>query len=91
MLFSEINPQAAETYIANRMGMDIVPVSDIYNLTDVDLGLLKTYWRYKNIEDIDLVCGGRRVRAIPALVIGARSSWIKKTFHQITFFKKWFA
>ncbi|HZF02308.1 MAG TPA: DNA (cytosine-5-)-methyltransferase [Methylomirabilota bacterium] len=58
LLFSEINPQAAETYIANRTGMDIIPVSDIYNLTDVDLGLLKTYWRYKGIEDIDLVCGG---------------------------------
>jgi len=58
LLFSEINPQAAETYIANRAGMEIVPVSDIYTLTDVDLGLLKTYWRYKGIEDIDLVCGG---------------------------------
>ena len=58
LLFSEINPQAAETYIANRTEMDIVPVGDIYNLTDLDLGLLKTFWRYKGIEDIDLVCGG---------------------------------
>lgn len=58
LLFSEINPQAAETYIANRTGMDIVPVGDVYNLTDLDLGILKTYWRYKGIEDIDLVCGG---------------------------------
>jgi len=58
LLFSEINPQAAETYIANRTGMDIIPVGDVYNLTDLDLRLLKTYWRYKGIEDIDLVCGG---------------------------------
>jgi len=58
LLFSEINPQAAETYIANRSHLDIVPVGDVYNLTDLDLGHLKTYWRYKGIEDIDLVCGG---------------------------------
>lgn len=59
ILFSEINPQAAETYIANRVGLDIVPVGDIYNLTDLDLGILKTYWRYKKgVEDVDLVCGG---------------------------------
>jgi len=59
ILFSEINPQAAETYIANRVGIDIIPVGDIYNLTDLDLGILKTYWRYnKNVEDVDLVCGG---------------------------------
>ena len=58
LLFSEINPQAAETYIANRTAMDIIPVGDVYNLTDLDLGLLKSYWRYKGIDDIDLVCGG---------------------------------
>ena len=58
LLFSEISPHAAETYIANRRELDIIPVGDIYNLTDLDLGLLKTYWRYKGIEDIDLVCGG---------------------------------
>jgi DNA (cytosine-5)-methyltransferase 1 len=58
LLFSEISPHAAETYIANRRDLEIIPVGDIYNLTDLDLGLLKTYWRYKGIEDIDLVCGG---------------------------------
>ncbi|MSR19344.1 MAG: DNA (cytosine-5-)-methyltransferase [Phycisphaerales bacterium] len=58
ILFSEINPHAAETYIANRKGRDIVPIGDIYNLTDANLKLLKIYWRYKGIEDIDLVCGG---------------------------------
>ena len=59
LLFSEINPQAAETYIANRSGMELVPVGDIYNLTDLDLGLLKSYWRYRRgVAEIDLVCGG---------------------------------
>ncbi len=58
LLFSEISPHAAETYIANRKDRDIIPVGDIYNLTDVDLKLLKTFWGYKGIDDIDLVCGG---------------------------------
>ncbi|TAG11293.1 MAG: DNA cytosine methyltransferase [Verrucomicrobia bacterium] len=58
LLFSEINPQAAETYIANRADLDIIPVGDIYKLTDLNLELLQTYWRYKGVEEIDLVCGG---------------------------------
>jgi DNA (cytosine-5)-methyltransferase 1 len=58
LLFSEINAQAAETYIANRQSMDVIPVGDIYSLTDENLSLLKTYWRYKGIEDVDLICGG---------------------------------
>ena len=58
LLFSEINLQAAETYIANRIDMEIVPVTDIYNLTDLNLELLKAFWRYKGITEIDLVCGG---------------------------------
>jgi DNA (cytosine-5)-methyltransferase 1 len=58
LLFSEINPSAAETYIANRVGMDFVPVGDVYNLTDTDLRLLKLYWSYKGVTDVDLVCGG---------------------------------
>lgn len=58
LLFSEINRQAAETYIANRKGREIVPIGDIYQLTDLNLHLLKVYWGYKGIHDIDLVCGG---------------------------------
>jgi DNA (cytosine-5)-methyltransferase 1 len=58
LLFSEINPAAAETYMANRAGMNIIPCADICNLTDVDIGLLKTYWAYQGIHDVDLVCGG---------------------------------
>jgi DNA (cytosine-5)-methyltransferase 1 len=58
LLFSEINPSAAETYVANRPNMGVIPCADIYNLTDVDLRLLKTHWAYAGIHDIDLVCGG---------------------------------
>ena len=58
LLFSELNQSAAETYIANRPKQDIIPVGDVYNLTTPDLELLKVYWRYKGIEEIDLVCGG---------------------------------
>jgi DNA (cytosine-5)-methyltransferase 1 len=58
LLFSEINKSAAETYIANRAGMNVIPVGDIYQLTDTNLELLKTHWRYMGIKEIDLVCGG---------------------------------
>jgi DNA (cytosine-5)-methyltransferase 1 len=58
LLFSELNISAAETYIANRLGQDIIPIGDIYQLSDPNLELLKVHWRYKGIEDIDLVCGG---------------------------------
>ena len=44
LLFSEINPSAAETYIANRVGMGVIPVADVYNLTDTNLELLKKHW-----------------------------------------------
>jgi DNA (cytosine-5)-methyltransferase 1 len=58
LLFSEINLSAAETYLINRPELDVVPVGDIYNLTDTDLKLLKIYWRTKGISEIDLIAGG---------------------------------
>ena len=58
LLFSELSLSAAETYIANRAGRQIVPIGDIYNLTDANLDLLKLNWRYEGIEEVDLVCGG---------------------------------
>jgi DNA (cytosine-5)-methyltransferase 1 len=59
LMFCEINPSAAETYIANRIKLDIFPVADIYNLTDKNIGHLLKYWNYKlGVKDIDLVCGG---------------------------------
>lgn len=58
LLFSEINFSAAETYIANRLDRDIVPIGDVYQLTNSNLELLKLQWRYKGIDEVDLVCGG---------------------------------
>jgi DNA (cytosine-5)-methyltransferase 1 len=58
LLFSELNKSAAETYIANRVGQDIIPIGDIYQLTNENLELLKMHWRYKDIHEIDLICGG---------------------------------
>jgi DNA (cytosine-5)-methyltransferase 1 len=58
LLFSEINKDAAQTYLANRSEMDIVHIGDVYKLKNKDLeGYLKD-WEKKGIEDIDLVCGG---------------------------------
>jgi len=58
LLFSELNISAAETYMLNRIGKNIVPVGDIYSLTDANLELLKIFWKQQSIEDVDLVCGG---------------------------------
>lgn len=58
LLFSELNISAAETYMLNRIGQHIIPVGDIYSLTDANLDLLKVYWRQQGIRDVDLVCGG---------------------------------
>ena len=45
LMFSELNHSAAETYMANRKEMDIIPVGDIYNLTDVELKIKQVCWR----------------------------------------------
>lgn len=58
LLFSEINISAAETYLLNRKDQNIIPVGDIYNLTDHDLKLLQLYWRQRGVEQVDLVAGG---------------------------------
>jgi len=58
LLFSELNISAAETYIANRASQNVIPIGDIYQLSDPNLELLKVYWRYNGITDVDLICGG---------------------------------
>ena len=58
LLFSELNLSAAETYLANRLDEDIIPIGDVYQLTDANLKLLQIYWRQRGVNDIDLVCGG---------------------------------
>ena len=58
LMFSELNHSAAETYMANRRHLDLIPVGDIYNLTDVELKIKQAFWRQRGINEIDLVCGG---------------------------------
>ena len=58
MLFSEINLAAAETYIANRTGKNIIAIGDIYSLSNGNLELLKMQWRYQGVPEIDLLSGG---------------------------------
>lgn len=58
LLFSELNRQAADTYLANRGGMEILEVSDIYKLTNQSLKQHKVNWAKNGIDEIDLVCGG---------------------------------
>jgi len=58
LLFSELNISAAETYMLNRPGQHIIPVGDVYSLTNANLDLLKVYWKQQGINDVDLVCGG---------------------------------
>lgn len=68
LLFSELNSTAAETYIANREGKEIIPVGDVYSLTDANIEILKLYWRYtKGVSDIDLVCGGPPCRGFSGI------------------------
>ena len=58
LLFSEINLNAAQTYMINRKSENTVPVGDIYSLTNDNLRLLKENWKLHGIDDIDIICGG---------------------------------
>ncbi len=58
LLFSEINKDAAATYMANREGENIAEYRDIYELTNADLLKLQAAWKADGILEVDLVCGG---------------------------------
>jgi DNA (cytosine-5)-methyltransferase 1 len=58
VLFSELNRQAADTYLANREGMGIIEESDIYKLTNQKLEKHLKNLKKRGIKEIDLVCGG---------------------------------
>jgi len=58
VLFSELNRQAADTYLANREGMGIIEESDIYKLTNQKLEKHLKNLKKRGIKGIDLVCGG---------------------------------
>jgi len=58
VLFSELNRQAADTYLANRQGMEIIEESDIFKLTNQKLENHLKNLKKRGIKGIDLVCGG---------------------------------
>lgn len=58
LLFSEINKDAAGTYLANRQGEEIEDFRDIYTLTDSKIKALKRRWKAEGIDQVDLICGG---------------------------------
>ena len=58
VLFSELNRQAADTYLANREGMEIIEESDINKLTNQKLEKHLQNLKKRGIREIDLVCGG---------------------------------
>jgi DNA (cytosine-5)-methyltransferase 1 len=58
LLFSEINKDAANTYLLNRRGENIEQVSDIRSLKNGDINRLRSEWRERGIDRVDLICGG---------------------------------
>lgn len=58
VLFSELNRQAADTYLANRKELGIIEESDIYKLTNKKLEKHLKNLKKRGIREIDLVCGG---------------------------------
>lgn len=58
LLFSEINKDAAATYLANRSASGYFQYADIADLTDAKLARHLGFWRENGIPEIDLVCGG---------------------------------
>jgi DNA (cytosine-5)-methyltransferase 1 len=58
VLFCEVNPDAAETYLENRKCGEIISIGDIYSLSDEKLETFKAVWSKKGMDDIDLVAGG---------------------------------
>ncbi len=58
LLFSEINKDAASTYMANREHAGYFQYSDISSLTNDLLSRHLKFWKENGIDDVDLVCGG---------------------------------
>ncbi len=58
LLFSEINKDAAATYLANRSASGYFQYADISDLTDEKIARHLGFWRENGIPEIDLVCGG---------------------------------
>jgi DNA (cytosine-5)-methyltransferase 1 len=73
LLFSEINRDAASTYLANRSEMSIESVPDVTSLKSGSMAELMRGWK-KDHGDIDLLCGGPPCQGYSG--IGHRRSYI---------------
>lgn len=60
ILYNEINPSAAMTYIKNRDPQKPLPIilPDATKLTPDYVTMLKSQWKVQGIHDVDLVVGG---------------------------------
>ncbi len=58
LLFSEINKDAASTYLTNRKAAGYFQYADVNQLTNAHIKRHMEFWRNNGIDDIDLVCGG---------------------------------
>lgn len=59
LLFSEINEDAAATYLLNRPDFELVNYPDVYSLSNDELVCWLRRWQTEmGVGDIDLVCGG---------------------------------
>ena len=58
LLFSEINKDAANTYLTNRKKAGYFQYADVSTLTNEKITQHMKFWRQNGIDDIDLVCGG---------------------------------
>ena len=58
LLFSEINKDAAATYLENRKEAGYFQYADVSELTNERIARHLDFWKNNEIEEIDLVCGG---------------------------------
>ena len=59
LIFSEINPSAAQTYLINRPGTEQTWVRDVADLNSRSLKRKwMPEWERKGVSDVDLICGG---------------------------------
>jgi DNA (cytosine-5)-methyltransferase 1 len=57
LAFSEINPDAAETFAANLGGEDVVQFGDVTAISDSALRTLAARWKQEK-KEVDLIAGG---------------------------------
>jgi DNA (cytosine-5)-methyltransferase 1 len=58
LMFSELNKDAADTYLANRRHLEIASFGDVKQLTNDFLDAAVSAWKVSGVPEVDLVCGG---------------------------------